>query len=413
VPGVEHDRGAVFVLPLARPGQSGPVAAWATTGGWAQGAERVLGRAWVVSDSGVTTPREASQAVTPAGATVTTNSERRRRISSPPATLARDVRRAVVGRRRSSRVPTGPWLGHEVVFVWQRHALFRDCGFGLANHLDAPLVLSVHGLQVEEAAGWGVKRPGWGRLAERLGEVPQLRAADLVACVSDGVAAAVTRRGVPDGRVLVTPNGVDAQHFQRRPDRDELRQELGIQGRFVVGWSGSFRSFHGLDLALDAMEHLRLEAPEVTLLLMGDGPHRRTVEQDVARRGLRSVLFVGSVSYDRMPSYLSACDAGFVLSEPTATFHYSPVKLREYMACELPVIAHRRGEMEASLTDHHDALLVEPGEVGALVAAIQRLRCDAHLRGHVGRQGRAYVMKHWSWTRQVERVVDALDPIAR
>jgi len=405
-------RCALFVLPLKLPSSAEPVAAWATTGGWAQGAEEVLGSAWVVSDSGTLTPEQAVSSVTGHGS-ATGPADRRRQLSGPPATLARDARRALVGWKRARRDIAGPWDASEVAFVWQRHVLFRRDGLSMATNLKVPFVLSVHALQVRESASWGVRRPGWGAAAERLGEVPQLRAADLVACVSDGVAGAVSAAGVPDERVIVTPNGVDFRHFRPHPSRDRWRRELGLQDRFVLGWSGSFRAFHGLETAIQVMARLESTDPDVALLLIGDGPFRHELQSRVRSSGLSSVHFTGAVDRTAMPGVLSACDAGLVLSDPHKDFHYSPVKLREYLACELPVVAQSRGEIAQSLRDQEEVLLVDAGSVEQFADAVRRLRSSPALRAHLGTTGRRFVIERWSWARQVEVVLDALERVNR
>jgi glycosyltransferase involved in cell wall biosynthesis len=402
------DRGAVFVLPLRAATTSGPVAAWATTGGWARGAEQVLGRAWVVSDGGVLDPRETLSQVTVIGHPSPSRLGWRAHMPEPPITLAKDLRRAISGWRRTRAIDATRWLEEDIAFVWQRHEFARRCGARLAGILGVPFVLSVHSLQIEEARGWGVRRPGWSRFAERFGELPQLRRADVVACVSEGVADLVCRRGIDERRVLVTPNGVDTERF-RPVERDPvLAERLGLTGRFVVGWSGSFRGFHGLDQALAAMEWLADEQPDITLVLFGDGQQRRTLEAEVASRGLRSVVFAGAVPFEDMPRHLALCDAALVLAPVTGSFHYSPVKLREYLASGLPVVAHAAGELAAGLRHEQHALLVERGDAAALARALVRLRVDAGLRERLSRQGPELARERWSWQGPVRQVLDAL-----
>jgi glycosyltransferase involved in cell wall biosynthesis len=148
--------------------------------------------------------------------------------------------------------------------------------------------------------------------------------------------------------------------------------------------------------------------PDIALLLIGDGQHRTELERQVTELGLRSVIFTGSAPYERMPDYLSACDAGVVLSAGSAAFHYSPVKLREYMACGLPVIAHAVGELEKTLDDGTDALLVAPGHAPSLAEAFRHLADDAGLRHALGSRGLQLAHNRWSWASQTRAVLDAL-----
>ena len=111
-----------------------------------------------------------------------------------------------------------------------------------------------------------------------------------------------------------------------------LRHRLGLDGRFVVGWVGSFRRFHAIEQAIDAMVGI----DGATLLLVGDGPERPRIET-LARAQNVTAVFTGTVPHDELPLHLAAMDAALVVAGPDAPFHYSPLKLAEYLAAGLPV----------------------------------------------------------------------------
>lgn len=295
----------------------------------------------------------------------------------------------------------GPWQGHDIACVWQRHELFHQAGPRLARQLGVPSVLFVPATLVWQANEWGVPRPGWGRWIERAGERAPLRAADVVACGSEAVAAEVRRVGVEDHRIVITPTGADPELFAAPVDRDAMRRRLDLDGRFVVGWVGSFRKFHALEHAVEGLAGL----DDATLLLVGDGPERARIEQLAQGRGV-VVRGTGTIGHDEIPSYLSAMDAALVLAAPGRTFHYSPLKLAEYLLAGLPVVAPRAGELPRLLHDGIDAVLYEPGDPGALASALRRLRDDPDARARLGRGARA-AADRWSWDRSVARVLAA------
>jgi glycosyltransferase involved in cell wall biosynthesis len=266
-----------------------------------------------------------------------------------------------------------------------------------------PVVLFVPATLVWESEEWGVRRPGWGRLLEQRVEGPALRAADVLACGSDLVAEQVARLGVPEDRLLVTPTGADVDAIRPGEGRDEVRAALGLTDRFVVGWVGSFRRFHGLGPAVDAVAALE----GASLLLVGDGPERPRIEELARERGVH-VVCTGTVGHDRVASHLAAMDVGLVLAPPDGAFHYSPLKLAEYLAAGLPVVAPRAGQLAERLTDGVDAVLVDPGDTDALVEALRRLRDDPAARARLGVAARAAAVERWSWDEQIRRVRAAL-----
>ncbi len=398
------DRGAILVLPTSTEGQLGPVAAWMSAAGWASAVKRVVGEAWLVTTAGLVDPDEARRQGSRPALSPSSASTWHRRVPTPVKTALKDVRQ----RQRAhafSVDPNGPWQGHDIAFVWQRHELFHDAGIRLARTLQVPSVLFVPAALMWEAGEWGVQRPGWHRWLEQHGEAPALRAADLVACGSEIVAEQVQRLGVPDARILITPTGVDLDLFGKPRPADTstpMRTALGLDDRFVVGWVGSFRPFHALDVAVESMA----QVDGAALLLVGDGPERDSVEA-LARSRRVHVVTTGTVPHTELPDYLGVMDVGLVVAAPGQTFHYSPLKLAEYLAAGVPVVAPRVAQIAARVTDGEEALLVPAGDAEALTGALIRLRDDPALRRRLSTKAQS-VATDWSWDRQVERILAAL-----
>jgi glycosyltransferase involved in cell wall biosynthesis len=398
--------GAIFVVAGSPTEQQGPVASLLSTSGWAAAAERLLGRSWVVTPAGVLSPVEARRRGSDASLRSRATPPAHRRVPAPVKTAVKDLRQW--RHQGGFRVdPVGPWRGTEVAFVWQRHELFQQAGLKLARALRVPSVLFVPATVVWEAEQWGTRRPGWGGLLERVGEKPALCAADLVACGTATVAEQVRRLGTPPERVITTPSGVDLEGFDNVPDPAPLRRALGLEGRFVVGWVGSFRRFHALDQVVEAVAAVDGAA----LLLVGDGPERPRIEALARARGVPTTC-TGTVAHDRLPEHLWAMDVAVVAAPADSPFHYSPLKLAEYLAAGLAVVAPAAGQLPERLRDGVDALLVAPHDPAALAGALARLRDDPVLRKRLGEAGRATARAAWSWDEQVRRVVEALGATA-
>lgn len=402
--------GAVFVVSRSTRGQTGPVGMWMMAAGWAAAGESIFGRSWLLTEEGVLDPADARALASRKGlSSGPSSSSWKRRLPTVVKTAMKDVRDYFRAGRFAGSLPAGDWeKAGQIAFVWQRHDLFQKAGHDLARRLDAPLVLCVDAPVVWEARRWGVRRPGWGGLLERFGENPLLRSADLVLAVSDEVAAQVAERGVARERILVTPNGVDLHVFTPDADGDSVRRRHGLAERFVVGWIGGFHKFHGLDLAIDMAAALQEQIPELSLLLVGDGVERRRLEEKVARLGLDNVVFTGTVAHTEIPVHIAAMDVALVLSPGDGRFHYSPLKLREYMACAVPVVASRAGELAEFINEETDGLLAEPGSVEALAGAVRSLHASPELRLRLGAAGRDKMVRDGSWERQVERTYEKL-----
>jgi glycosyltransferase involved in cell wall biosynthesis len=101
-------------------------------------------------------------------------------------------------------------------------------------------------------------------------------------------------------------------------------------------------------------------------------------------------------------------DAALVTAASDAPFHYSPLKLAEYLAAGLPVVAPRLGQPAVRLVDGVDAVLVDAGDVPAISAALRDLRDDPGRRAEISRAARATAEATWSWDDQVRRVTAAV-----
>jgi glycosyltransferase involved in cell wall biosynthesis len=253
-----------------------------------------------------------------------------------------------------------------------------------------------------------VMRPGWGRLLERYGERPQLLASDVVACVSGEVAREVVRLGVSRERIVVSPTAVDAELFAPAESSAAERHALGVGDAFVVGWAGTFRRFQGLETLVEAFGKLRETQEAARLLLVGDGAERPHIEAVVDQVGARAgVVFAGAIGARAVPECLNAMDVAVVSARSDGGFHYSPLKLREYLACGRAVLAPRIGEIPTFVDDGVHALLYEPGDVDDLATKLRRLHDDPGLRTRLGAAGREFVLAHATWDTRLDELLDS------
>jgi glycosyltransferase involved in cell wall biosynthesis len=122
------------------------------------------------------------------------------------------------------------------------------------------------------------------------------------------------------------------------------------------------------------------------------------------------VIFTGAVEHLRVPSLLDACDilvAPHVPLTDGSEFFGSPTKLFEYMAMGKAIVASRLGQIGEVLEHGETALLVEPGNVGELSAAIVRLAEASPLRERLGTRAREIAIQRHTWKQNARRVLAA------
>jgi len=297
--------------------------------------------------------------------------------------------------------------GQRYGLVVQLHSRYQDCGRTIASMSGAPYVLRVEALEVREEAAWGIRRPVWGRLVERVGELGIIRRADLVAAVSDAVDLQLADAGIDAARRVVVPSGVDLIKFSPGEPDAALLRASGLEGRFVVGWIGGFRPFHGLDAVPAIARAIRDRIPGAVLCLIGTGPDRDEVLRNTG--GLRDVVHLpGAVPHEDVPRWIRSFDTCLLLAGSDA-FHYSPLKLYEYLGCGRPVVAVDVGQVGQVIQDGRNGLLAPLGRPGAVVDRLERLAADPILRERLGQEARRTALEEGSWDRRAQTLIETLE----
>lgn len=217
--------------------------------------------------------------------------------------------------------------------------------------------------------------------------------------------------GVPATKTCVTYNGVDLARFDPgRVSSERNRRELGLEGRIVVGTTGAMvphsevngptKGQHNLVKAVAA---LRDRHPELSVLLVGDGPARPCVEEVVRETGMEGRVIFAGRRFD-IPEMLSAMD---IYCQPSIFGEFFPNAIIEAMAMGKPWIGSDIAGLKELTAGDSAGWVSPPGDVDALAANLDRLAGDAELRASRGRAARKHVQAELTIEKVVDRILGA------
>jgi glycosyltransferase involved in cell wall biosynthesis len=284
--------------------------------------------------------------------------------------------------------------------VYERHSLFAFAGMEYARRSGVPGLLEVNAPLVVEQATYR-------RLVDRAAAEEAARraftAASAILAVSRDLADRLEESSSLAGCVHVVPNGVDPDRFPAGlvPARPKS------PGEFVVGFVGSLKPWHGLTVLAEAFRLLSARRPHARLLVVGGGAGRAELEARIRAVGLEAkATFAGMVSPVDVPRWLASMDVAVAPYPRLADFYFSPLKLYEYMAAGLPVVASRIGQIGQAIVDGLTGVLCPPGDAEAFAAALDALSADEGLRFRLGREARREVLRSHTWTSVAERILE-------
>ena len=215
---------------------------------------------------------------------------------------------------------------------------------------------------------------------------------DHVITISEGIREVLLGEGLAPGKVSCVRSAVDARPYLVDYDKAAYRRKLGLPpDTLLAGMVAQLIERKGHRHLLAALDEVLPVQPGLQVLIFGRGPLEAEIGQAIVDRGLSGrVRLMGFV--DNLPAVLGCLD---LLVHP-ADMEGLGVSLLQASAARVPIIASRAGGMPEAVRDGENGLLIAPGDVAALAAAMQRLLGDAALRARMGEAGRALVLKEFS-----------------
>ncbi len=266
--------------------------------------------------------------------------------------------------------------------------------------LGLPVVQEVHSISyLARSQRQGKPIGGYGGPLSRM-EVAQWRSAAGVWVNSRELRAIIVDNGTTPERVHFFPFGVAQSPRQYPGDRP-------ADGSIRIVFVGSFYPWHGVQSLIRAFANMAAEVPNATLVLMGGGIMQARCEADAEKTDLGGrIEFTGWLPRDHMVERLRDAHIGVAPYLAVENFYFEPVKLFDYMAAGLAVIASAQGGVREMLECGVSGCLVPPGDEAALMRELTRLCQDPDLRARLGTAARQRYLDRYTLAATASHVVE-------
>ncbi|MGA8279004.1 MAG: glycosyltransferase family 4 protein [Rhodanobacteraceae bacterium] len=211
----------------------------------------------------------------------------------------------------------------------------------------------------------------------------------------------------PISRSVISPNAADIGRFDSsRFDRVTLRATRGIANEIVCGYVGGFVHWHGIAEFVSRIAPQMASAPRLTLMLVGAGSDLAAVRSVVAEHGLSGrILTPGRVDHAEVPGWIACMDYAVL---PNSNEYGSPMKLFEFMAMGVAVVAPNYAPIAEVITDGVTGWLFPKGEVDMCVQCVLEMSARQDELLKVGDAARTYIARERQWRNNAEQLLSLL-----
>lgn len=234
--------------------------------------------------------------------------------------------------------------------------------------------------------------------------------ADLVLLVSNELKSYFEKKNYNIENTLIVPNGVDIERFSQNiplpKDLQKIKDDLS--DKKVIGFTGSLKSWHGAERIIDILPEIIKVVPDARYLIIGDGERRGVIEDKIKKLGLENHVYItGFQDHSLIPTLIDIMDIAVAPYHDIDFFHFSPLKVFEYMAKGKPVVAPALGQC-VDLVGKDNGILIQENNNEELKNAILRLLEDTDLAKRLGNNARKFIEENYTWEQNARKIENAI-----
>lgn len=214
----------------------------------------------------------------------------------------------------------------------------------------------------------------------------------------------IMQNRIDNSRDIVNHNGVDLNKFHPATDRTTFKTQLGFSpDEILIGYVGSLSTYKRLDILLESFRLIRRKIPKSKLVIVGGGEDLQRLKRYQRQNSEANVVVIGPQPHERIPFYLKAFDLAI---HHFAYEYMSPLKLFEYLASQLPVVAPDTKAVREVFENGKHVLYTQPDPEMVARQAL-RLLNDEKLASRLAMTGYQYVANHYTWEKNANLIIES------
>jgi len=283
--------------------------------------------------------------------------------------------------------------------IYERYSFFCAAGIYISRKTNTPIVL-----EVNEVAGFDRVRSQQMVKLSKMFERYIFSHADVIITVSEFLKNQIVQRGGKKESILIVPNGIDVNLFNKQESPDSLKHKFGVSDSIIIGFVGYLVHWHRLDMLMDVYARIRAKFPKTKLFVVGDGVLRNDLEAKAKTLGIESdFIITGRVDHSEIPDYINIFDVAVI---PNSNEYRSPIKMFEYMAMGKAIVAPDQPPIEDVLHDGVEGAVFQNGSADSLYSKLELLLEDKELRSNVGKKAQELVFSQYTWDIHAKTILD-------
>ena len=264
---------------------------------------------------------------------------------------------------------------------------------------NCPIVLNVQDILPEAAVHVGLLRnKTMIRVLEGL-ERFSYRTAHTISVIADGFVDNLVNKGVPAQKITCIPNWVDTQ-FIRPLDKEEnaFRKAHGLDGKFVIMYSGNIALTQGLETVVEAAVRLQ-QYPDIAFVIVGEPKAIAKLQEYCNTCGVTNVHLLPFQPRAKLPEMLAAADVGLIVQKHNVVSFNMPSKTQVLLASGRAIVASvpSTGSAAKAIEKSRGGIVVAPENPEALAASVLELYQNPELAERLGYQGRQFAVERYSF----------------